>query len=77
MSQPSALVGAAHRQMMNGADIPEEDRGFSGLVFLPEESVNSALEGEESVMFTGKEELESRRYEGRLRPHAEGALSLL
>jgi hypothetical protein len=62
---------------MNGLTYLKRIESFSELVFLPEESVNSALEGEESVMFTGKEELESRRYEGRLRPHAEGALSLL
>jgi hypothetical protein len=59
------------------SDIPEEDREFSEIVFLPEESVDSALEGEEAVIFTGEEELESRRYDGSLRPHAEGALSLL
>jgi ADP-ribose pyrophosphatase YjhB (NUDIX family) len=93
MPQPSALVGDAHRQPMlvydantihnseevadEWAEIPEEDREFSELIFLPEESVNPTLEGEESVMFTDEEELENRRYEGSLRPHAEGALSLL
>ena len=93
--EPSALVGAVHRQPMliydtetvlesdevvdEWIDIPEDEREFSGLAFIPEED-RKALEGEVEALMTDPDEasaLSREEYDGDLRPHAEGALDAL
>jgi hypothetical protein len=89
--QPSALIGAVHRQPMlvyladtvldaeelveGWTEIPEPEREFSELIFLPENNLEEALEGEKDVLASGKEEtVRKERFTGELRPHAEGTL---
>lgn len=91
--EPEALVGAVHRQPMlvynaeteldSGEVVdqwsrqPEEEREFSKLMFVPEANIDKALEGEADVITSRNGELEETEYDGELRPHAEGALTLL
>ena len=93
MPAPEALVGAAHRQPMliydvntvltpeevaeEWSDITEEEREFSELIFIPEDDIEEALEGETTIKASKNGELNEERYNGELRPHAEGALTLL
>jgi hypothetical protein len=93
--EPSALIGAVHRQPMliydtetvldseevanEWADIPEDEREFSQLLFVPEEDSTDILE-EGEVMRTNPErpsDLETTEFSGSLRPHAKGALDAL
>jgi len=88
---PSALIGAVHRQPMlvydtetvlnseevveEWVEIPENEREFSGLVFMSTDNVGEVLDGEAEALFTdpdNPEDLVGRRYEDDLRPHAEG-----
>jgi len=91
--RPSALIGANHVQPMlvydtvtvldseevaeEWAEIPESEREFSELIFLPEENPEAALDGEADILSTTDDSVEERRYEGELRPHAEGAFDTL
>ena len=88
--RPSALIGAVHRQPMlvydtatvldseevaqEWLEIDEEDREFSELLFIPEDEIDAALEGETNVLASNEEGVTSERYKGSLRPHAEGTL---
>lgn len=93
MPEPEALIGAVHRQPMlvydvntvlnpeevaeEWSSIPEEEREFSELMFVPENDIEKALEGETDVITSRDGDLEEAEYDGALRPHAEGALTLL
>ena len=91
--RPSALIGAVHRQPMliydtetvldsqevteEWLEIDEENREFSELMFIPEDEIDAALEGETEVLVSDENGVTEERYEGGLRPHAEGALEAL
>ncbi|MFB6158471.1 MAG: hypothetical protein ABEJ95_02305 [Candidatus Nanohalobium sp.] len=88
--EPSALVGAIHRQPMLVYDtetvldpeevveewrrIDEEEREFSELIFVPEDEIDAALEGETDILLSDGDGVRTGTYEGELRPHAEGTL---
>ncbi len=90
---PKALIGAVHRQPMlvynaeteldsgevadQWSRLSEEEREFSELIFVDENDIEEVLDGETNVIASQDGELRSERYDGELRPHAEGALSLL
>lgn len=93
--RPSALIGAVHRQPMlvyntetvlgseevaeQWSEIPEAEREFSELLFIPEKNPEQALERGE-VLRTVQErpsDLEKTGFSGSLRPHAKGTLEAL
>lgn len=88
--EPSALIGAIHRQPMliydtetvleseevaqEWLEIDEDEREFSELMFIPEDEIDAALEGETDVLVSDPEGVRTETYDGNLRPHAKGTL---
>lgn len=90
---PEALVGAVHRQPMlvynaeteldsrevadQWSEQSDEEREFSDLIFVDENDIERVLEGEPDVIASQDGELKIEEYDGELRPHVEGALTLI